>query len=366
VKALYFERPGHLAWREVPAPDLQSPTDALVRPVAVARCDLDAAIVAGEAPFRGRALHGLRDRLPARLGKDGLFRGLPFAGPFAFGHESVAEVIAVGDEVRKVARGDRVVVPFQIACGACEPCRRGVTASCSAVPLAASFGLGRGEWGGVLADVVRVPFADAMLLAAPPEVSPVELASAGDNVADGLRTVAQPLEERPGAPVLVVGGRAASVGLYAVLAARALGASEVRYLDVDPARLAIAESLGATVIEGAYRPQRRTAPITVDASADPRGLDAAIRSTEAGGVCTSVGIYFARKTPFPLLSAFMNGIVFHTSRVSSRAMLPKVLELVRAGRLVPSRVTTTLADWDDAPSAFRVPGAKVIVHRPPS
>jgi alcohol dehydrogenase len=259
-----------------------------------------------------------------------------------------------------VRRGDRVVVPFQISCGACDPCRRGVTASCSSVPHAASYGLGRGTWGSVMADVVRVPFADAMLLRAP-NVPAEELASAGDNVADGHRTVAPYLSARPGAPVLVVGGEASSVGLYAVQCAIALGSERVDYLDHDRQRLEIAQRLGARPIESAYRKQRTAYPITVDASADPDGLAAAVLSTEPGGHATSVGIYFAKRTPFPLLPAFMNGVHFHTSRVCSRTELPAVLELIAEGRIVPSRVTTCRASFEDAPEAFLHRGVKVVL-----
>jgi len=363
MRQLMFDRPGRLAWRDAPAPTLTSAVQALVRPIAVARCDLDAALVGGRAPFRSRALHLLRDHLPAALGRDRLFRDVPFQGPFAFGHECVADVIAIGEAVRTVRAGDRVIVPFQISCGSCERCGRGVTASCSSVPHGASYGLGRGDWGGVLADVLRVPYADAMLVPAPAGVSPLELASAGDNVADGYRTVARPLAARPGAPVLVVGGEAASVGLYAVAAARALAAAEVVYLDHDRQRLAIAERLGARVVEGRYRRQPGAFPITVDASAHPDGLAAAILSTEPGGTCTSVGIYFAARTPFPLRLAFMNGITFHTGRVAARALLPEVLTLIASGQLVPSRVTTLVASWDDAAAAFLHAGVKVVVQR---
>jgi threonine dehydrogenase-like Zn-dependent dehydrogenase len=363
MRHLVFERPGRLAWREAPAPELTSEAQALVRPIAVARCDLDAALVGGRAPFRSRALHFLRYHLPPALGRDRIFRNVPFQGPFPFGHECVAEVIAVGEAVRTVRAGERVIVPFQISCGWCERCGRGVTASCSSVPHAASYGLGRGAWGGVLADVVRVPYADAMLVPTPAGVSPLELASAGDNVADGYRTVARPLAARPGAPVLVVGGEAASVGLYAVATARALAASEIVYLDHDRQRLAIAERLGARVVEGRYHRQAGAFPITVDASAHPDGLAAAILSTEPGGTCTSVGIYFGLRTPFPLLPAFMNGITFHASRVASRAVLPEVLALVGSGRLVPSRVTTLVASWDEAAAAFLHAGVKVVVQR---
>jgi|LNFM01.1.fsa_nt_gb threonine dehydrogenase-like Zn-dependent dehydrogenase len=356
MRHLVFERVGRLSFREAATPVITAPEQALVTPLAVARCDLDAAIVHGRAPFRSRALHALRSVVPR------LFRSLPFGGPFPFGHECVAEVLSVGEQVRSVAPGDRVVVPFQISCGRCDRCRRGVTASCTGVPHAASFGLGRGDWGSVMADVVRVPFADAMLVRAP-DVSPVELASAGDNVADGHRTVAPFLAARPGAPVLVVGGEAMSVGLYAALCAIALGSEQVDYLDPDPIRCAIAERLGARVVATRYRKQPRDYPITVDASAHPDGLAAAVLSTEPAGDCTSVGIYFATRTPFPLLPAFMNGIHFHTSRVCSRAELPAVLALIESGRLVPSRITTLLAPFDEAPEAFLHRGPKVVLTR---
>jgi alcohol dehydrogenase len=356
MRQLVFERVGRLSFREVAAPTITAPEQALVTPLAVARCDLDAAIVEGRAPFRSRPLHALRSIAPR------LFRSLPFGGPFAFGHECVAEVLSVGAEVRSVKPGDRVVVPFQISCGRCERCMRGVTASCSAVAHAASYGLGRGDWGSVMADVVRVPFADAMLVRAP-DVSAVELASAGDNVADGHRAVASFLAARPGAPVLVVGGEAMSVGLYAVLCAAALGSEQVDYIDPDPARRSLAEKLGARVLGARYERQSRGYPITVDASAHPDGLAAALLSTEPGGDCTSVGIYFAKRTPFPLLPAFMNGVHFHTSRVCSRSELPSVLSLIGSGRLVPSRVTTLLAGFDEAPEAFLHRGAKVVLTR---
>lgn len=101
----------------------------------------------------------------------------------------------------------------------------------------------------------------------------------------------------------------------------------------------------------------------MDARANPEGLASAVLATEPGGVCTSVGIYFAARTPFPLLPAFMNGITFHTSRVSSRAVLPDVLRAIGSGLLRPSRVTTTIAPWGSAAEAFCEPVAKVIVER---
>ena len=368
MPALMFLEPGRLAWREVPAPRLQSESDALVRPLAVARCDLDAAVVRGEAPFRGRALHYLRNHLPAAVGQKGLFRDAPFQGPYAFGHESVAEIIEVGAKVTTRRVGERVVVPFQIACGVCGRCRAGLTSCCEAVPARSMYGfgaLGGTRWGGVLSDCVRVPFADQMLVPLPDGASPEALASAGDNVADGYRTVAGPLRARPGAEVLVVGGGAHSVALYAVACALALGASRVVYADVVTARLEHAARLGAQPVELPSKPRRLGRfSITVDASAHEHGLGIALRSTDHGGVCTSTGIYYTARTPVPLLDMYGTGLTFVTGRVDSRAVLPEVLALVASGKLRPEQVTTRVASWLDAAEAMLDSTVKVVVARP--
>jgi len=161
VRQLTFRGPGRLEWEEVAAPRLSGDGEALVRPITVATCDLDAAVIAGKAP-------------------------LP--GPFAFGHEFVAEVVEVADGVDVAREGDRVIVPFQISCGACERCRRGLTASCDTAGAGAAFGMApiaRREWGGALSDLVRIPFADAMLVPLPPGVEAATFASVSDNVPDG-------------------------------------------------------------------------------------------------------------------------------------------------------------------------------------
>ncbi|HEY3066544.1 MAG TPA: alcohol dehydrogenase catalytic domain-containing protein [Methylomirabilota bacterium] len=337
MRTLTFLAPGKLEWREVPDAALQAAGDALVRPLAVAACDLDVALLRGHAPF---------------------------PGPFPLGHEFVAEIVEVGADVAAHRRGDRVIVPFQISCGVCDRCRRGLTGSCRAVPPVSMFGfrpLG-GDWGGALADLVRVPYASHMLVPLPPGVDAVAMASASDNVADGWRAVAPPLAEFPGAPVLIVGG-IGSVPLYAVAVARAHGASRVDYVDTDEARLALAAALGATAIPASSPPARgATYPITVDGSGDPQGLVRALRALEPEGICTSVSIYF-EDVPMPLLRMYTRGTRFVTGRVNSRAVLPHVLDLVTSGRLHPERVTSAVVPWDDAADALRAPALKPIVVR---
>ncbi|HEV2815220.1 MAG TPA: alcohol dehydrogenase catalytic domain-containing protein [Solirubrobacteraceae bacterium] len=331
-------------WRESPAPALQGDGEALVRPIAVATCDLDGAFLLGLVPV---------------------------GEPFPLGHETIAEVVECGDAVTSVAPGDVVVVPFQISCGACATCRAGQTASCESVPRGSAYGMKPlgGDWGGSLADLLRVPFADAMLVPLTGDLDPVAVASVADNVTDGYRTAAGPLAAQPGADVLVVGGLARSVGLYAAACAVALDAGRVVYADADAGRLERAEAVGAEALEvprgeeGTPDWPRRLGrfPITVDASGGHGGLHAAIRSTSVNGTCTSVATYFEPVTPIPLLEMYTRGCTLHAGRVHARALIPEVLALVASGRLDPSLVTSAVVGFDDAPAALADPPTKLVL-----
>lgn len=341
MQALTFVAPGSIEMREVPAARLQGAKEALVRPLAVARCDLDYVLARGKAPAEG---------------------------PFALGHECVGEVVEVGDAVRTLAVGDRVVVPFQINCGECARCLRGHTASCTAVPKMSAYGLGPygggGEFGGALADRLRVPFADAMLVKIDPSIDPAVAAALGDNAVDGLRTVREALAREPGARVLVAGGGAPSVGLYAVAAAKALGASEVVYVDPSTARIAVAERLGAkAVAEAPVSPLRvGRFPVVVDATSRPEGLRFCLDSTEPEGTLTSVGIYFG-EVPMPLFDMYTRGVTFVTGRVQARRELSVGLSLLERGLLDLAAVATTIVPWDEAARAWTENVPKLVVRR---
>jgi threonine dehydrogenase-like Zn-dependent dehydrogenase len=341
VRQLTFVEAGRVEWQEAPDAVVPGPAGAVVRPLAVARCDLD---------------------LP--MATAGLF-----PGPFPVGHETVAEVVAIGDQVRDRKPGDRVLVPFQVSCGACAACRGSRFGGCTTfrgrIGAAFGFGVAGGGFGGALADLLAVPAADHLLVPAPSEVSVSALATLPDNVADGYRAVVPLLRERPGADVLIVGGMVKSVTLYAVAAARAAGAGRVRYVDGDPVSLAAAAALGAEVEEHHDSWPRRfgRAPITVDGTGDPEGLRAVLRSTEDYGYCTSVAIYFASATPMPLLEMYRRGVTFHVSRADSRRLLPEVLALVAAGRFDPLAIPTTVLPWDQAPAAWLEPATKLVLLR---
>jgi alcohol dehydrogenase len=340
LQQLTFIEPGRLEWWETPSPVLDDERAALVRPLSVATCDLDAEIVAGRSPF---------------------------AGPFPLGHEGVAEVIEVGASVGSVVPGDRVVVPFQISCGRCEQCLAGHTSNCATVPRASTYGFGPQvqRYGGFLADLVLVPFADHMLVGLPAGLSPSAVASVSDNIPDAWRAVAPWLARSPEAEVLVVGGwGAGSIGLYAAGIAVALGSRRVVYVDGDPVRERTATTLGAEIHAGP--PPRRLGPfpITVNATSSQAGLDLAIRSTAPDGVCTSTGIFLGAPPTMPLLEMYEKVITFHTGRTHARPYIPEVLELVRKQLFAPELVTTRVVAWADAPQALIEGGwTKLIFER---
>jgi alcohol dehydrogenase len=339
MQQLTYTGANELQWREAPDPALESDEAALVRPLAVATCDIDAMIVTGASPF---------------------------PPPFPIGHECVAEVLDVGERVSGLAPGDRVSVPFQISCGSCAACVQGRSSNCEQVEFMATYGFGPAvqRFGGFLSDIVHVPFAEHMLVPVPDGLPAASVASASDNLSDGWRAVGPALASDPGASVLVVGGASAgSIGLYAAAVAVALGSESVLYVDGDEERRATAATLGAQTL--AQTPRRvGPYPITVDASGDPDGLALALRSTAPDGSCTSTAIYFTDPPALPLLEMYTKGITFRTGRANAREAMPHVLGLAAEGALRPELVTTHTVAWADAPDALLEPGwTKLVIER---
>lgn len=336
MDAIYFEAPGRLSRREVDPPTLSRPSAALLRPLAVATCDLDTAMLRGAIPHP-----------PA---------------PFAFGHEAVAEIVDTGDTVQHFQPGQQVVIPFQISCGTCRRCLSGRTGRCTSLPGLPMYGLGAlgGDHPGMLADLVEVPYADTMLIEAPTTTPLPALASLSDNIPDAWRTVAPHLQAAPGASVLIVGGGAISIGLYAVAIAHSLGASTIHYLDHDDTRREQARQLGATPLTRDDRPPR--SDITVDASGTIDGLHRAIARTELDGVCTSVSPFFE---PVELLlpEMYTNGVHLITGRPHARHLLPEIVGAIDRETFDPSTVPTTQVPWDDALDALTEPPDKLVLVR---
>ena len=371
MRELNFIKAHQLEWREKPDPRLEQPRDAIVRPFIAGRCDGDTLPIhrnVSRAMQLGMKV-GLVDPIVGSI-----CGHIPFQGPFAIGHECIAEIVALGDEVTGLEIGDIVVVPWAVSCGDCVECRRGLTAKCSTTStstLAAyGFGPASGPWGGMVVDRLRVPYADHMLVKVPAGVDPLRVAAASDNLADAWRCVAPGLAERPGGSVVILGGAAQSIGLYAAGLAVALGAGTVDYVDHRLERLAIAEKLGATprqVRKGKLRPAELPGryDLAVEGTSSAAGVDAALRSLTPGGLCTPVGYYVPPGTKVPLMQMYANTATLRISVSHVRPVLPELLKFVADTDFPAELVTTTLADWDDAPQAYQARTTKLVLHRAP-
>lgn len=335
MRALSASPGAKLRWREVPIPLDPGPHGAIVHPIAIATCDIDCPLVMG----------ALQMPLPLHLG-----------------HECVAEVQSVGERVRQLSPGDMVVVPYEISCGSCPSCRAGHTASCESVPPASAFGMGfaTGHWGGALADLLAVPYAEAMLVPLPDGVEPAAAASAADNLCDAYRHVAPHLpgllERDPDVKVLIVGALrrsslfGASLPLYTGQIARAFGARNVCLIDARPAVRTHAQRLGIEAAPPKALRRRPPAPLVIDASVTDLGQ--ALAATAPDGICSSAGSLH-RRASVPVAAMYVRKVSLHMGRTSARPLMPEVLSLIQDGRLRPQDVITTHAALDDAPHALR-------------
>jgi threonine dehydrogenase-like Zn-dependent dehydrogenase len=376
MRELTFVGSGKLEWRDRPDPELREPGDALVRPFVASRCDGDTLPI--HRPVSRAMQLGLRagliDPVVASIAGP-----VPFQGPFGIGHECVAEVTALGQDVAGFHVGDIVVVPWSVSCGTCRECTHGLTAKCSTMTATspgrtlAAFGFGStsGPWGGMVTDSLRIPHADHMLVRVPEGVDPLRVAAASDNLTDAWRAVVPPLTERPEGRVLVIGGGAQSIGLYAAGLAVSHGAEVVDYYDHRPERLAVAESLGAHGHHLGDTKRRSLAAIatnrydvTVEASSRGSGLAAALRALRPGGVCTGTGYYLAPGTKVPVMDMYATSATLNVGVSHVRSYLPALLRFVAEHDFPAEKVTSTLAAWDDAPEAYAARTTKLVVHRP--
>jgi alcohol dehydrogenase len=335
MRSLQVAPGAKLRFRDVPVPAPPGPDGAIVHPIACSTCDLDCGIALGATQF---------------------------ALPLHLGHECVADVLTVGEHVSTVKPGDRVIVPFQISCGACTPCRAGRTGSCTSVPPASMYGMGLagGLWGGAFSDQLAVPYADAMLVALGEGINPVAAASVADNVCDAYRHIAPHLpallEEDPDAEVLIVAALhrrtpfGSSAPLYTGLIARAFGARNVSLVDARPAVRAHAERLGLNALKPRELRRHPPAPLVVDATVEDLGVSLA--HTAADGICSSLG-GFHRSAQVPLVQMYVRNATLHIGRTHTRHLIPQVLELMLDDRLHPEHVITNVASLDDAPFALR-------------
>jgi 2-desacetyl-2-hydroxyethyl bacteriochlorophyllide A dehydrogenase len=331
VRAVTFQAPGEVRVDEVAEPELLTSDDAIVRVEASGICGSD--------------LHIYHGRVQIEPG-------------FVIGHEYVGEVVAAGDEVSRVAVGDRVLGTYGTACGECFFCKRDEFHKCDEARV---FGHGKtlGSLQGAQAELVLVPHANLTLRRVPEGLSDDVALFAGDVMGTGFHAIdSRPLAEGESAAILGLG----PVGLCAVQAARAAGASEVIAIDTVEERLRMAESFGATAIhltEGDPRGEvkkltgGRGVDLAVDAVGHPDALDLALRLARKAGTVSATGVY-AERAEVHMGVLWIKALTLHSGHANVIKHLDRVLELISAGELDPAPLVSHHMKLDEAPEAYRV------------
>jgi glutathione-independent formaldehyde dehydrogenase len=223
MKAVVYQKPFSVAVENVPGPTIQHPNDVIVRVTSTAICGSD--------------LHMYEGRTAAQPG-------------IVFGHENLGIIEEVGSGVTALRKGDRVVMPFNVACGFCRNCQAGFTGFCLNVNPGFAGGaygyVAMGPYMGGQAEYLRIPYAEFNCLVLPPgkahETDFVMLADIFPTGYHGCELA----DVRPGETVAVYG--AGPVGLMAAYSALLRGASQVFVVDRVPERLAKAAQIGAVPI----------------------------------------------------------------------------------------------------------------------
>jgi len=306
--AVTYHGPADLRVERVADPQLVEPGDVIVRVELAAICGSDLHV------WHGREV--------------GLDPGT------AMGHEFLGEIVAVGSEVTRFSRGDRVVSPFSTSCGACFYCEIGLTARCVQGQLFGWVEGGLGLHGGQ-AELVRVPLADSSLFPLPRELSAEAAILLGDVLATGYHG-ALLAGVIPGATCAVIG--CGPVGLMGIVAARELGADRIFALDAVPARLAWAERLGAipVAIDRANpletvraATQGRGADAVVEAVGSPAASLLAFELARAGGAIAAVGVHHEAGFPFSPGQAYDKNLTYRIGRCPVRHYMERLLPIAR-------------------------------------
>jgi alcohol dehydrogenase len=321
---------GRVRLAEVPEPEIEEPGDAVVRITRASICGSD--------------LHYLHGKTPVDPGG-------------TMGHEAVGVVESVGDAVRKVAPGDRVVLAFDIACGACWFCRRGESALCEDVRMLGG-GPFLGSLPGTQAERARVPVADVNLLKIPDDVDDEHALFVGDALTTGFYAAAT-AGLSPGDTVAVVG--AGPVGYFCAQAAAASGAAVIA-IDPDPARRAIAERSGVGTIDPAERhPETalaeatdgRGADVAIDAVGSPKAFETAVGVVRRGGVVVVVGLYAGETIELQLGVFWARALTLRfTGLCPVHAWWERALAEVEAGRIDPLPVISHRLSLEEAPLGY--------------
>ncbi|HEX8692085.1 MAG TPA: zinc-dependent alcohol dehydrogenase [Longimicrobium sp.] len=362
---------------DVPDPEILNPRDAVVRVTTTCICGSDLHLVDGYVP-------SMRD------------------GDI-LGHEFMGEVMEVGSEVKNVSVGDRVVVPFNIACGRCWFCEQDLWSLCdNSNPNAAAlekmygyagaglFGYSHlyGGYAGGQAEYARVPFADVGPLVIPEHLPDEKVIFLTDIFPTGYMA-AENCGIREGDTIAVWG--CGPVGQFAIRSAFLLGAGRVIAIDREEARLRMAQAGGAEVLN--YEEVGGLLDVTdavrdltggrgPDACIDAVGMEAhgkglewwydrarqalrletdrpialrqAIQACRKGGTVSIPGVYGGLLDKVNFGAAFAKGLTFRMGQTHVHRYLRRLLEHVEQGDIDPSLVITHSMGLDDAPHGYKI------------
>jgi len=317
------------------------------------------------------------------------------------GHEFMGEIVELGAGVdkSKLAVGDRVVIPFNVACGSCFFCKKQLTSCCdntnpnAAIPRAAygsspagMFGYSHmfGGYAGGQAEYVRVPLADFGAFKVPEDLTDDQVLFLTDIFPTGYMAAAN-AEIEKGDTVAVWG--AGPVGQFALRSALLLGAERVVSIDDVPGRLEMSRAAGATTIDmskepvsdklmaltGGRGPDRcidavglEAHGMSIDAAIDrikvatflatdrAHALREAIQCCRKGGTVSVPGVYGGVIDKFPFGAAFGKGLTLKMGQTHVHRYLPELLKHIQAGRLDPTFVITHRMPLSDAPNAYKM------------
>jgi threonine dehydrogenase-like Zn-dependent dehydrogenase len=376
MKANCFIKPNKLEVTDVPEPRILNRRDAIVKISATAICGSDLHLVDGYVPTMQKG-----DIL---------------------GHEFMGEVVEVGPRVApdKLKIGDRVVVPFPIACGACAACAAELYSCCEnsnpnagiaekmfGRPTAGIFGYSHltGGYAGGQAEYARVPFADVGPLKVESDLTDEQVLFLSDILPTGYMG-AEMCDIQPDDIVAVWG--AGPVGQFAMDSARVLGAHRVIGIDKEPYRLQMAQEAGYETINfedvdvrsrlleltGGRGPDKcidavgmeaahgsghinaydRVKQATRSETDRPHTVRQAILSCRSGGVVSVIGAYGGLVDKFPL-GAFMNkSLTLRTGQCHVHRYMKPLLGRIERGEIDPTRIITHRLPLEEAPRGFEI------------
>jgi threonine dehydrogenase-like Zn-dependent dehydrogenase len=373
MKALCWYGKTDVRVEDVPDPKILNPRDAIIKITRTAICGSD--------------LHLYDGYIPTMRKGDVL------------GHEFMGEVVETGDAVKNLQAGDRVVVPFPIACGNCFFCQKGLWSACDntnpnawmqekvyGFSGAGIFGYSHmmGGYAGGQAEYARVPFADVGPVKIPEEVDDEKALFLGDIFPTGYMA-AENCQIEPGDTVAVWG--CGPVGLFAIKSALLLGAGRVFGIDNVPERRALAEQWGAETLDSMdedlfYKLKELTGGRGPDACIDAVGMEAhgatldayidrakaalflatdrphalrqAINACRKGGTVSVPGVYGGFLDKFPFGAAFNKGLTIKMGQTHVHRYLRPLLERIRKGEIDPSFIITHRMRLDEAPQGYEI------------